>query len=153
MATSTRVVCKPAALDRGVDPLEQVGFDRDEDDFDFVYRVGADELIIPDHFLDRKGHVLLRLEGDDALDFILLDRGQFDEAGEDRLPRDGVIDRAAFDPEFAHHRAERFANLPISVGLRGRIGQDFAQPIAGQDEPAVRLRLEMRPGRTFASQD
>ncbi len=68
-------------LDRGIDPVEEVRLDRDQHDFDFVRLAAANELIIPDHFLDRKRHILLRLEGDDAFDFVLIDRRAISQNG------------------------------------------------------------------------
>ena len=68
-----------------------------------LIRPTTDELIIPDHFVNRERHVLLRLESNDAIDFLLFHRGQFHEPRENRLSRDRVVHLSAFYPQFVQY--------------------------------------------------
>src|SRR5207247_1005999 len=61
-------------LDRAINFVEQVHLDGDKNHLNRFARASADELIIPNHFVDRKWDVLLCLEGDDPLNFFLVDR-------------------------------------------------------------------------------
>src|SRR5207247_1002432 len=103
-----------------------------------------DELVIPNHFVDRKWDVLLCLEGDDPLNFFLVDRRQFYKAREDRLFRHGVVDVSAFDMQFVQHFAQGGDNLCASRCLRRGIGQEFSGPITAEDQPALRLSTKLR---------
>jgi hypothetical protein len=40
-------------------------------------------IALPEHFVDRERHILLRFKGNDPLDLFLFDRGQFHETRED----------------------------------------------------------------------
>ena len=87
--------------------------------------------------------MLLRLERNDALDFFLFHCRQLDEAREDRLRGGGVIDRAAFEVELAHHLAQGGGDLRVARAVVHGIGEDFAQAIAVEDEAAVWFGMEL----------
>ena len=72
-----------AFVDRAVDFVERVALDRD--DHRFFLGSAIDELVVPHHFLERKWHMLLSLEGNELLDIVSLDWRQFDETGKDGL--------------------------------------------------------------------
>src|SRR5437588_99441 len=82
---------QPGGFDCAIQDFEQIGFDRDEHHLQLFIRATANQLVIPNYFTDWKWDILLRFKRNDAFDFFLFDGGQFDEAGEDRLTRDGVI--------------------------------------------------------------
>ena len=133
---------QPAFLDRGIDSFEEVGLDRDEHDLDLLLCTAADELVIPDDFLDRKRHVLLRFKRNDALDLFFFDRGQFNKAREDRLRSHRIVHRPAFEMQLAHHFLHGGCGLGASRGLVAGFGQDFPETIASQHHPAVRLHAK-----------
>ena len=76
--------------------------------------------------------------------FSSLDRRQFDEAREDRLRRDAVIDAAAFEVQLPHHLAHRGRDLCVARRLVAGFREDFAQAITGENHAAIRLRAEFR---------
>ena len=65
----------------------------------------ADELIIPNDFIDWERHVLLGFEGNDPLNFFLFDHRQFHKTREHRLTRHRKIHVAVLDSQFLHHLA------------------------------------------------
>jgi len=116
-----RPVLAPAAeIDRftrkylgvGADTLQSMGVnndevtvleDRNEDDLDLLVGPAAHELIIPDHFIQWKRDILLRLKGDNPLDFFLAERRQLHEARENRLLGDRVGHPPALNLQFRQH--------------------------------------------------
>ena len=64
-----------------------------------------DELIIPNHLIDRKRNVLLRLEGDDPLDLFRADWRQSHEAGENGFLGYRVVNVSALDLQLTQHLA------------------------------------------------
>jgi hypothetical protein len=62
--------------------VEQINFDRDEDDLNLFAQPAADELVIPDDFVQRERDILLRFERDDLVQFFLYQRRQFHKPGE-----------------------------------------------------------------------
>src|SRR5439155_17259765 len=135
---------QPRFFDRSVHLVEQIGFDRDQHDLDLLFAASADQLIVPNDFVDRKRHVLLGFEGDDPFDFFLFDGGQFYKPGEYGLGGDRVIDRFVSDLKFGHHFAQRGGSLRPPDPLARGIDQNFAQTIVLQNEAALRLRLKFR---------
>jgi hypothetical protein len=57
--------------------VEQINFDRDEDHLNLFPQSAADELVIPDDFVQRERHILLRFERNDLVEFFLSQRRQF----------------------------------------------------------------------------
>ena len=74
-------------LDRGINGFEIVGLHRDNDDFDVLAGSAANQLVIPNHFIDRERHILPRLKADDAFDLFRVHYGHLHEAYEGRLRR------------------------------------------------------------------
>ena len=130
-------------LDCLVDRVEQIGLDGDEDHLDLPVGAASDLLVIPDHLVDRKRNVLLRLEEDNPLDFFRADWRQRHEAGKNRLLGHGVVDSSALDLQLVQHLAQRRGNLRVSRSFLGRIDQKFTRPVAAQDQPATRLDAKL----------
>src|SRR6202011_1424682 len=108
------------------------------------FRSAGDQLVIPDHFIDREWNVLLRFERNDFLDFLLFNRGQLHETRKDRLRRDGVIDVAILDSHFAEHLANCRRDLRLLNPLTRWIDQDLAQSISPKHQAAMWLRTKFR---------
>jgi hypothetical protein len=130
-------------LDGVVDVVEQIGFDGDDDDFDLIGVAAIDELIVPDDLVNRVGDVLLGLEGDDLIDLLFADRRQLDEAGENGLRRDRVIDLRALQLAGLHHLVEDELGLPETHRIHRGIGEQFPGLVRREDEPAVLPGLEL----------
>ena len=126
-----------------VDLIEQIGLDRDQYHLDLLVRAAADELIIPNHFVDGKRDVLLRFKCDDLLDLFLFHRRQFDETREDRLSRDRIVDVAAFDLQLVHHLPHRRGDLRTADAFARGIDEQLAQNTALQHKPAMSLRAKL----------
>ena len=75
---------------------------------------------------------MLCLESNDSLNLLLLDRRQFNEARENRLAGDRVVDAAAAEVQFVHYFAQNTGYLGVARAVAGRIGQKFTQTIVEQ---------------------
>src|ERR1700688_2548723 len=111
MAKSKRVVARHwGSIDNGclqsgffdypIDCFEQVCLDGDENDMELLIPSAADEVIIPNHVIDRKGKALLLLEGNNPLNFFLVHGRQFQKAYKNGLAGDGVVDISASNLQF-----------------------------------------------------
>ena len=109
----------------------------------------ADQLIIPDYFLNRERHILLRFESDDAIDLFLLNRRQLHKSRENRLARDGVIDGPPLIPSSSiiSRMGARFARAEsVTAG--------FAQQVPAASNrlgPVRRLAGENLPAEIAAT--
>jgi hypothetical protein len=72
--------------------FDDVGFDGDEEDFEFAGGGGAKDLVVPNDFIEWKGNVLLGFVLDDLGDFGGVDGGQFDEFGKGVKARGANVD-------------------------------------------------------------
>ena len=109
-------------------PIDHVALHREQTDLRLHgeavrHLAGDDLLIIPNHFLQREGDLLLGLEADDVGDFLFLDRRQLDEACQAALT--GYADRY-------HVAAEGIARQEFFQGLAHQlvgIGIGLAQDL------------------------
>lgn len=130
-------------VDRGVQLVERVVLDRDDEDFLLVPVV--DQLVVPHHFVERKRNVLLGLEGDELLDVVILQRGQLDEAGENRLAGNRVTRLGLAHLEAAHELANRDLRLGNPGGVHRRIRHNGFRVVLLEDQSAVFRCFENRP--------
>src|SRR5438552_17779407 len=65
---------QPTFFHSVVNSIEQIVLDRDQDYLNLLVQPASDHLIIPNHVVDRKGYVLLRLARGDALQLSLVTR-------------------------------------------------------------------------------
>ncbi len=85
--------------------FDDVTLDGQEHDLQFPLRVAAEQLIIPNDFIDGEGDVLLGLILDDLRDLGLIDGRQFDEPGEHGLAGNAEHDTPGLDVSLADHIA------------------------------------------------
>jgi hypothetical protein len=72
-------------FDSSINVIEQINFDRNEDHLNLFLQSASDQLVIPNHVVDREWNILLCLERDDFLQLFLFKAGQFNKAGKNRL--------------------------------------------------------------------
>src|SRR5207249_3533232 len=134
---------KPRRFHRGIDSFEQIRFDRDQDDLQLLIRPTTDELIIPNHFVNRERHVLLRFKSNNALDFFLFHRRQFHESRENRLSCDRVVHARAFYPELVQYFANRGGDLCVPNRLTRILDREIAPLVIGQHQTTATLRAKI----------
>ena len=78
---------QPSLLNRIGQRLDNLPLDGRQHDVQFLV-TGPNKLVVPDHLLNGKRDVLLRLVGHDLIHLFTVHRRQLDEPGENRLPRD-----------------------------------------------------------------
>src|ERR1017187_2755548 len=93
---------QPAGLDALGQILDDVTLNRQEHDLQLALRGLAEQLVVPNNFVDREGYVLLRFVLDDLPDLRLIDGRQLDEPREDGLPGDAENDVGGLDVLFAY---------------------------------------------------
>ena len=109
-------------LDLVIDVIERVGLDRHQRDFALRPGFLPDELVVPDDFVDREGHILPGLELDDLVGLVVLEGRQLHEAREDHMARDGIPHVAALELELLRQFQDRHPQLrqPGRPPRRGR---------------------------------
>ena len=95
-----------------------------------------DELIIPYHFVNREGHVLLRFERNNAINLFFLHRGQLYETGKDRLCRNRIVDSGIFDPHFMEHLAQNGGEVRVPEWLARILDREIPASVVLQDQTA-----------------
>ena len=79
------------AFDGGIDFAEQVGLDRGEHGLGLAHGAAfVEQLVMPADFGDRKWDRLLRLEPDQLIHLIDVERRELHELAEHRLAGDGI---------------------------------------------------------------
>src|SRR5438094_883984 len=73
---------QPRLFNRIVDLIEQVNFNRDQYDLNWLVATASHELVIPDDLVDWEGNILLRLERNNFLDLFFINRRQFHKTSE-----------------------------------------------------------------------
>ena len=110
----------------------------DKNDIPVPVTLGAHDLVVPDHLVDRERHVLLRLERDDRAHVLGRSSGQLDEAGKNRLRRQAEID-GLLGGDF--ERFAEFLDRLLDLGGAGRVGRrvgdEFRHLEGVEAEPAV----------------
>ena len=104
----------------------------------------TDKLIIPDHFIQWKRDILLRLKGDNPLDFLLAERRQLHEARENRLLGDRVGHPPALDLQLRQHLGHRGGHLRGADSFIGWFNKDFSRPVITQNQPSRRSDSKFR---------
>ena len=106
-------------------------------------RAAADELVVPDNFVDGKRHVLLGLKRDDPLDLFFINRWQFYESGKHRLTGNGVIDVATLDLEFVQRLSDHRPQMRVANPFSGAVGDALVQTKIVQHKSAASLRTKL----------
>ena len=108
---------QPSALRHPEQALDNVRFDGDQQHFQFAARCRAQDLVVPHDFLERKGHVLLRLVLDDLCNLAGIDGRQFYELREDVKSRRADVDAFGLDAFFSNQLLQGLEDGRFARGL------------------------------------
>ena len=78
---------------------------------------------------------------DDLIYLLLAHRGELDEAGENRLRSDGVVNGLAFVAHVGDHLGDGDAGLRLAGRIRGGVGEQLGAAKISQDQAAIGTRL------------
>ena len=101
--------------------LDHIGFDGDQEHLQFAGGRSAQNLVVPDHFLQREGDVLLRLILDDLGDLGGVDGRQFDELGEGVIAGSADVDVPRVVGVLAEHLLDSLEHGRLPGGFLGAI--------------------------------
>ena len=73
---------QPRLLNRTVDLIEQVNFNRNQYNLNWFAAPASHKLVIPNDLVDWERNILLRLERNDSLDLFFVNRRKFDKTRE-----------------------------------------------------------------------
>src|SRR4029077_4516324 len=149
---------QPCSFHRCIGLLEQINFDRDQDDLNLFAQSSANELVIPDYFVQGERDILLRFERDDFIKFFSSDRRQFYKPGEHGLRGQSIVHRAPGNLHLVHHLAQHAGallqrNMCVATLPGLWIERQFAEAIIHENQTAVgdsefgntnRLRSEVK---------
>ncbi len=137
-ATSTIDARKPVPSTAPLISSSKIRLDRHQHDLDLFVGAAAHQLVIPNHFVDGKGNVLLRFKRNDSFDLFFVNSRQLYKPGKNRLSGHGIVHPAGLEVKFIQNLAQNRSDLRITHPLSRRVSQDIAQAIVLQDQTAVR---------------
>ena len=108
---------QPRRLRRAEETFHHVRLDSDEQHLQFTGRRRSQDLIVPDHFLQREGHVLLGFVLDDLGDLGRVHRRQFDELGKDVKAGRADVDVFRAERPLGEQFLDRLEDDPLARGF------------------------------------
>ena len=96
--------------------------------------LGGEEVVVPHHFIQREGDVLLGFKADELFHIGIVQGRKLDEADENGLPGNGIVGNAAFDIEFLDEVGDCLPYFRQAQAFRRRVQHYEARSIAVQDK-------------------
>ena len=108
---------QPRRFRRAKETLHHVRLDGDEQHFQFTGRRRSQDLIVPDHFFQREGHVLLSFVLDDLGDLGSVHRRQFDKLGKNVKAGRADVDVFRAERPLGEQFLDRLEDDPFTRGF------------------------------------
>jgi hypothetical protein len=135
---------EPGALGGAEKAFHHIRLDRDQQHLQLAAGAAAHDLVIPDDFLQREGHILLRLVLDDLGDFGSIDRRQLDELREDMKAGRAHVCVLAPVRLLAQQFLDRLENRGLALALLGAFLPQRLDPKLRQRQRARFVGDELR---------